>query len=114
MSIASRQNGEIASIHRQNDTPASKMSMPNVDEEQRQLENGPSPKIFGTWYPQLKTEGVGHQKRYLSNSNDLARHVECQCKGDNRVRVDACIENHGCLDSEDDSENRPFFSRLER
>lgn len=83
--------------------------LPNVDQEQTELEDGPSSEFLTPRRPKLTSEGVQYQEDHGTTACGLLADVEFLRDAADGVGVEGGVEVHGHLDQEDDAENGPFL-----
>ncbi len=88
--------------------------LPEVDEEQTELQDRSSSQLLTPRGPELASERVGDQKDHLSDAGRLQGDAEFLCHRLDGAGVDAGVEVHGDLDREDDAQDPPFPRGRER
>lgn len=83
--------------------------LPDVDETQRELKDGPATKFLGLGRSQLAAEGVGDQEDRRTDSGGLLTHIEGRTDADDGVGVERGVEVHRDLHDEDDGEHVPLL-----
>ena len=83
--------------------------LPDVDEEQTELHDGPASKLLTPGSPELATEGVCHQEDHLAYTRCLLTDMEHFGQRGDGIGIDATVEVHGHLHGEDDGQDGPFL-----
>lgn len=83
--------------------------LPDVCQEQGELQDGPSSDFFTPRCPQFAAKSVTNEHDSLTDSSCLFAHTECFRDTTDSVGVDTSIEVHGTLDNKDDAQDQPFF-----
>jgi hypothetical protein len=83
--------------------------LPDVDEEQTELEDRPSSQLFTPGRPQLATESVGDQEDGGTKTRCLRADAKLRGDTGDGIAVKRCVEVHGDLDKEDDTQNSPLL-----
>lgn len=83
--------------------------MPDVDEEQTELEDRPSSEFFRPGSPKLTTKSVEDQEDHGTTTSGLGTDAKLFRHASDGIAVQTCVEVHRDLNDEDDGQNRPLL-----